>query len=169
MTLQKLLKRYGITSVWHFTDMGNLESIEQHGLASLAYLKEHHIKVPHYGANSYSHALDERYGLDKYVHLAFTNDHPMYYKAKYRGSIKNGIWLEFSVEEILSEDVLFCDAVANARHSNIFNQYEVANNIDFETLLNGTDFESRKEARKAEILVPLRIKAKKIIGVSYGK
>jgi len=169
MNLKKTLKRYGITSVWHFTDYSNLDSIEKYGIASLKTIEKKKIVVSRFGADELSHTLDKRSGLDDYVHLAFTDDHPMYYVAKYRGSIERGIWLEIPVSEIFKDDVLFCDGVANGRNAHLYDGHEIANNIDFETLLFGTDFESRKNARKAEILIPGKIKYKKIIGVHYGK
>jgi len=36
MNLKETLEEFGITSIWHFTDRSNLESIEEHGLLSLA-------------------------------------------------------------------------------------------------------------------------------------
>jgi len=169
MTLQQILKQHSITSVWHFTDLSNLNSIKEYGIASLEMIEKQKIEVSRFGADELSHKLDKRYGLDGYVHLAFTDDHPMYHIAKNRGTIKRGIWLEIPVSEILKDDVLFCDAVANKNHATLYNKHEIANNIDFETLLYGTDFESRKNARKAEILIPGRINFNKVIGGHYGK
>jgi len=169
MTLEQALKRFGITSVWHFTDIENLPSIEEHNLSSLAVIEKEKIKVPHFGADDLSHELDKRRRLDKYVHLAFTDDHPMYHVAKSRGSIQKGIWLEIPIEEILKEDVLFCDGVANENGAVLRSQDDIADYIDFDVLLHGHDFWKRVEARKAEILVPNYIEFNKIIGAHYGK
>ena len=169
MTLKKIFEKYDQEYVWHFTDYSNLNSIEKHGLASLAVIEKEHIIVNRYGADALSHYLDRSMGLDNYVHLAFSDDHPMYYVAKSRGSIQRGVWLQIPVKEVLKDDALFAKKVANKRGSKLYDMYEIANHVDFRTLWYGRDFESRKEARKAEILIPSRIDINKITGVKYGK
>ena len=168
MTLEETLARFDIKSVWHFTDESNFKSISEYGLASLKMIKQQEIKVSRYGADDYSHMLDKVMGLDKYVHLAFMDDHPMYHVAKSRGSIQKGIWLEIPISEILKEGVLFYKEVANKRGAKAMGASQAANNIDFDALLHGRSFDARREARKAEILVPKSIDIKKIIGVHYG-
>lgn len=87
----KSLESYGITSIYHFTDKENLPIIEKYGLQSLKNIISYNIPVKRFGANELSHSLDKIKGLDKYVHLSFIKDHPMFFIAKNRGSLINPI------------------------------------------------------------------------------
>ena len=89
MTLKKILASYGITSVYHFTDKANLESIKTYGIQSLQNIIQNDIDVQRFGADSLSHTLDAYKGLDRYVHLSFIKDHPMYHIAKKEAVFKN--------------------------------------------------------------------------------
>lgn len=169
MSLENILTQHQIKSVWHFTDVSNLDSIGEHGLASLEKIVEEKISVTRFGADIVSHRLDFQKGLDSYVHLSFVDDHPMYHVSKGRGSIEKGIWIEFPLEIIFQDGVLFCDEVANKTGAKLYTKDEIANVIDFNTLVYGRDFEQTKEARKAEILIPNGIALSEAIGGHYGK
>ena len=169
MNAKELLKKYGITSIYHFTDEENLTTIKKFGIQSLSNIEKNNIEVAHYGAESLSHSLDKRYGLDKFVHLAFIKDHPMYHVAKQRGNIINPIWIEIDISVLFNSSTLFCDKVANQNNAKLFSLKEVENFINFGTMLYESDFSTRKEARKAEILVLGNIETSLIKGISYGK
>ena len=77
MGIRETLESYGITSVYHFTDKANLRTIEQYGLQSLKNILSLNIPVKHFGAEELSHNLDQRKGLDHFVHLSFINDATM--------------------------------------------------------------------------------------------
>jgi len=169
MTLKQAFDYYDVESVWHFTDLSNISSIVKYGLLSLREIEAQQIDVSRYGADRLSHRLDRRRGLDTFVHLAFMMDHPMYHIAKHRGSIVRGMWIELPVSVVLQDDVRFCNEVANKFGSKLYTQYDIANNISFNDMFYGADFHTKKEARKAEILVPNKIDASQIIGVYDGK
>ncbi len=169
MSIKSTLSKYSITSVFHFTDKSNLKSIEKYGLQSLKNIFQRGIEVSRFGAESMSHELDRQRGLDKYVHLAFTNDHPMYYVAKNRGNIINPIWLEIDISVLFDYKTLFCDRVANQTNSNLFKAESVSQNINFSDMFYGGTFEAKKEARKAEILIFDKIETNLIKGITYGK
>jgi len=38
VSIQATLEHYGVRSIWHFTDMSNIQSIENNGLLSLRNL-----------------------------------------------------------------------------------------------------------------------------------
>lgn len=169
MTTKELLNKYGITSIYHFTDEENLTTIEKFGIQSLSNIEKNNIQVAHYGAESLSHSLDKKYGLDKFVHLAFIKDHPMYHVAKQRGNIINPIWIEIDISILFNSTTLFCDKVANQNNAKLFSLKEIENFINFGTMLYESDFSTRKEARKAEILVLGNIETSLIKGISDGK
>lgn len=168
MSIKETLIKYGIESVYHFTDEANLQTIEKYGIQSLKNILNLHITVKHFGAEELSHILDTRRGLDKYVHLSFIRDHPMYYVAKTRGNIIKPIWIEIDSSVLYDKYTLFCDKVANQNDANIFSLDKVEHNIDFETMIYSSDFQKRKEARKAEIMAYDSISINKIKGVTYG-
>ena len=174
MSIVETLKKHDIKSIWHFTDLRNLESIEKYGLLSLREIIRNDIDAC-FGADSLSHNLDIHYGLDKYIHLAFIDDHPMYHKAKNRGSIVYPIWIELDISLLFDENTIFSNKVANQSGAKIFTLDDVENMIDFNYMFH-RDFWTRVEARKAEIMVPSKIDTRYIkaiyddvTGERYGK
>jgi len=169
MSIRETLSSYGIESIYHFTDRANLKSIEQNGIQSLLNIESNQINVSRYSAESLSHTLDKLRGLDKFVHLSFIQDHPMYHSAKKRGSIISPIWIELDISILFDENTLFCDKVANQTNSNIFTIEDLFEYIDFNTLVNEKDFWTRVEARKAEVMAYSSIDINKIKGIINGK
>jgi hypothetical protein len=168
MNIQKILRKYGITSLYHFTDRSNLQSIKKYGLQSLENIAQNNISVSHFGANRLSHSLDRVMGLDKFVHLSFIQDHPMYHIAKSRGGIVDPVWLEIDISVLFKKKTRICDSVANGYDANIFNVHGITDFINLDAMVYSRDFNIRKEARKAEILVSNKITIDKIIGVHNG-
>lgn len=160
--------------IWHFTDRSNIDSIKQHGLLALAQASERGIKIPTPGGNSLSHNLDQEKGLDKYIHLAFVDDHPMLYSVKQEGRIENPVWLKIKSSILLEDGVRFCADVANKAGVHILNAEQAKVEIDFEVLLAYTDWTDKKvqarrqKAIKSEILVPNCIPIKQILGIKNG-
>jgi len=166
MNLQETLKKFNITSIWHFTDESNLESIKKHGLLSLALLDKENINVSCYGANEESHHLDRCKGIDRYVHLSMTKSHPMQYVKKVNGNIPNPIWLEIDVSVLFENKSLCCDRIANARDAICYDIEKLNEKIDLFELIYGRDY--RNPIKKAQLLVANRIDYSKIKGVSNG-
>ena len=157
----------GIESLWHFTDRSNLESIEKYGLQSLFNIGKKEIPVERFGADTLSHSLDRSKKLDRFVHLAFVDDHPMYHMALSRENIVDPVWIEIDLSVIFEENILFSSMVANTTGAPIFKLEEVQKRINFDKMFN-KDFETMKNARKAEILVHSSITPDKIIKVYDG-
>ena len=169
MNIENILRQHGITSLYHFTDRSNLATIELYGLQSLENIIQKHIAVSHFGADSLSHDLDRNFGLHHFVHLSFIQDHPMYHVAKSRGSIVDPVWLEIDISVLFANTTCVSDKVANRNGAKFFNVHNMDMAIDFDAMCYGQDFNMRKEARKAEILVFNEIETSKIIGVYNGK
>ena len=169
----KLKRKYGITSLWHFTDASNLESILKYGILSLDALVCKNIE-PNYASSYGSRVKDKNEGFSKYVRLSFVKDHPMYHVAKKDGRLKNPVWIEIDLNVLKKSGVEVSDKIAFSKDAKHFLPYYIFYNIDFDSLVNGT-FEEQKEARKAEILIPNIIEPKYIlnfklhIGANYGK
>lgn len=148
-----LIELYGIECLWHFTDKSNISSIRQCGLLSLARLRASNIQV-NFGANDLSHKLDEHYGLDRYVHLSFVQDHPMFFVIN-----KDLVWIRVSLSVLFLPDVMVSSEVANKNHARLWPASKVLEVINFDSMF-GEDFDRAKEAKKAEILVPDHIDPK---------
>ncbi len=160
MSAIDVLKKNGINSVWHFTDERNIDSIARYGILSLHELDKSRISA-YCGADGLSHSLDRNRGLHKYVHLAFINDHPMFYSAKKRGSIVYPVWIELDLSILHDKKTKFSDEVASKSGAGIYDIDLVDQKIDFAKMAD-EDFEVRKNAKKAEILVPAKIETRYI-------
>lgn len=167
MSIIETLHKNNIHSLWHFTDMDNLVSIEKHGILTLKNILDNEVNAC-FGADTNSHQLDRQLGLDAYVHLAFVSDHPMYHVAKNRGSIEKGIWIEIDLSVLVDNKALFSPQVANKRGAKIYNMKLVGKMIDFDKI-HSKYFDVYKDARKAEVMVKNNIDTKYIIGVYHGK
>ena len=174
MNLQETLKFYGITSIWHFTDESNLESIKKHGLLSLDLITQQQIHVPCFGADALSHSLDRNRGLDKFVHLSLIKEHPMQYVKTQDGLIPNPIWLEIDVSVLVENASQFSSDVANKNDVKPYNIELLSQGVDLEVLWGRTNWrdpiikQRRSSAKKSELMVANRIDYSKIKGVYHG-
>ena len=82
---KSILEQHHITTLYHFTDRDNLENIIKNGgLFSWKDCEERGITIPKPGGGgpgSTSWSLDQRDGLEHYVRVSFTKQHPMMYVA----------------------------------------------------------------------------------------
>ena len=166
MNLQETLETYGITSVWHFTDRSNLESIEKNGLLSLFLLKEKNIDVSCYGADALSHSLDRRKGIDKYVHLSIIKSHPMQYIKTINGDIPDPVWLEIDISVLFENKSLCCSEIANALSARCYDIEKLDEVINLKGLIYNPKYNNSE--RKAQLLVANKIDYDKIKGVHNG-
>ncbi len=176
-TLQAVIQKYdkNFNGVWHFTDRANLESIQTHGLLSLAETRRRNITIPVPGGNTWSHDADRRKGLDEYVHLIFIRDHPMLYVAQNKENrIPNPVWLKIDLSVLVQDDVRFASGIANAKDMPILTAEQAAEQLDFEALFAYLDWNDpevqrrRQAARKSEILVPNCIPWEKVVECKDG-
>ena len=110
---EAILSQNRITKLYHFTDRDNLESIIKNGgLYSWKDCEERGISIPKPGGGgpgSTSWSLDERDGLERYVRVSFTEQHPMMYVAMNENRISNPVILEIDPEVIYDDDTIFSD------------------------------------------------------------
>jgi hypothetical protein len=170
--MKSIIHKYSkFDGVWHFTDRSNLELIKEHGLLSLAESERRGVQIPAPGGNEWSHDADEIKNLHEYVHLAFIDEHPMQYRAKEDGRIKNPIWLKIDVSVILMENVFFSADVSNKSGVSLLTAEQAAKEIDFEVLFTYMDWRDpmvqarRQNAKKSEILIHNMIPIDKILMV----
>lgn len=148
------------STFYHFTDERNLPGVRQHGLLSTASLREKGIPIAAPGGNEWSWEADARFGMDRYVHLCFFDNHPMEFRAKEDGRIAQTRFLKIDPTVILLDGVRISLEVSNKAGANIKPAAEALDDIDFEVIYVRTDWkdaaikERMKIARLYEILVP---------------
>ena len=174
MSTIETLRNNNISSLWHFTDRSNVASIMENGILSLKKIHENNVEAC-FGADELSHFLDQGRGLDAFVHLSFMNDHPMYHVALSRGSIANPVWIEIDISILDDREAVFSPEVANKNGAKIYRMDKVDEKINFNKMYH-RDFDIRKNARKAELMIFGKIKKKYIVsicdvntGETYGK
>jgi hypothetical protein len=161
MTLDEFRKRYSQKCLYHFTDTRNLPSIRDHGgLLSLAELRRRNIDVEAAGGNDWSHDVDERCGLDTYVHLCFCNSHPMHYAARTDGRIQKSTFLKVHLDVLAIPGVRWTAEVANKSGVQLLDWTLAGVTLDFEVIYERLDWKvaeiyaRRQVVEKYEILVP---------------
>lgn len=152
-----ILKKYGITKLYHFTDRDNLDSIVANGgLYSWADCEAKGIKIPKPGGSSISRDLDSRDGLQHYVRLSFTPKHPMMFRAMDDGRISNPIILVIDIDVILDDSTKFSDRNSTKNGAQVGGDLEDFKNIHFDSLNAETHFDLPLEKQmfyQAEVLV----------------
>jgi hypothetical protein len=152
-------QRYG--SLYHFTDRGNLQSINDHGgLLPMRLMRELGIAVAATGGNEMSLELDKAFGMDAYVHLCFTTNHPMEHLAKADRRIKDRVWLRIKPEVLKLPGVQITAEVSNKRGVVPMDVTTGLSELDREVIYTRTEWKDpaiyarRTAAEKWEVLVP---------------
>ena len=103
-----ILEKYNITKLYHFTDRANLGSIIEHGgLFSWKDCEQKEIRISKPGGSDLSRKLDSREGLQNYVRVSFTTQHPMMYIAMQEDRISNPVILEIDPEVIYWQNTIY--------------------------------------------------------------
>lgn len=169
---KKLLEQHNITKLYHFTDRDNLENIIKNGgLYSWKDCEERGIDIPKPGgggAGSLSWSLDKQAGLEHYVRVSFTSNHPMMYVAMNEGRISNPVLLEIDPEVIYDEDTRYADRNATRSGARIGGTLNDFKQIHFQTVKAKKHFDLDTDEQpfyQAEILVKNFIPLKYIINI----
>ncbi len=104
----EVMIKYRQPYLFHFTDRRNIEKIkERGGLFSFKELYNSNINGIFCGGNDWSHEADQMRGVDDYVHLCFTEHHPLEYLARQDGRIQETCWIYVSRDILLIDGVRF--------------------------------------------------------------
>lgn len=158
---RKHLERNKIKHLYHFTDERNLKSIIKNGgLFSWNYCNLNNIEIERPGGDELSRKLDKKAGLENYVRLSFTPDHPMMYSVIKAGRIENPVVLEIDIETIFLKDSKFSDKNATRTDVNVGQNFEDFSRIRFD-ILSTLDYLNSEPKDKpyfqAEVLVKDKI------------
>lgn len=165
-----VLSNNKINKLYHFTDRANLPNIiKSGGLLSWKDCQNKGVNIPKPGGGgpgSLSWQLDERSGLQNYVRVSFTKQHPMMYAALNEGRISDCVILEIDPEVIFWEGTKYADMNATKTGANIGDKISDFKKIHFSTVKEINHFVLLSEEQpyyQAEILV------KNSIPLSYIK
>lgn len=169
---KRLLEQHNITKLYHFTDRDNLESIINNGgLHSWKDCEERGIDISKPGGGgqgSLSWSLDLRDGLEYYVRVSFTRQHPMMYVAMNENRISNPVILEIDPEVIYNEDTCYADCNATRNGANVGSSLEDFKKIHLQTVKATKHFDLDADEQpyfQAEILVKNFIPLKYITNI----
>ena len=159
--IEVIVRRHGVTALYHFTDQSNLASVSRHGgLYSWKHCEDAGITVARPGGNHLSRSLDRRSGLEDYVRLSFARDTPMLYVARKDGRVQTPILLEVDPEVMYWEGTLFSDGNATASSAKVVGGASGLANVRFDVLKKRRwETEAEKHYKQAEVLVPRHLPA----------
>ena len=168
---QDILDRHNITTLYHFTDRDNLESIIQNGgLYSWADCVDKGIPIPKPGGGDLSRSLDRRGGLQHYVRTSFTRQHPMMYVAMNEGRISNPVILEIDPAIIFEEGTRFSDMNATRNGAYVGGTLADFKRIHFNSVKAQRHFDlddDEKPYFQAEVLMKNFIPLKYITNIGH--
>ncbi len=166
----QILQKHGITKLYHFTDRDNLQSIIQHGgLHSWSDCDDKGIAISKPGGSGTSRQLDSRDGLQSFVRVSFTKQHPMMYVAMNDGRITNPVILEIDPEVIYWQASHYSNMNATKNGAKVGPSLADFENIHFDSVKANKHFDLDTEEQpyfQAEVLVKNHIPLKYITNIS---
>ncbi len=154
---KRILDEHHITKLYHFTDRDNIESIIQNGgLYSWADCEDKAINISKPGGGDLSRSLDRRGGLQHYVRVSFTREHPMMYVAMNDGRITNPVILEIDPEVVYWVGTKYADRNATRHGARVGESIDNFKSIHFETVKARNHFDLDVDEQpffQAEVLV----------------
>lgn len=152
-----VLEKHNIVKLYHFTDRDNLESIIKNGgLYSWGDCEDKGIVIAKPGGGLLSRELDKRDGLQHYVRVSFTAQHPMMYVAMQDGRLSNPVILEIDPEVIFWKNSRYSDMNATRTGAHKGGTLDNFKEIHFEAVKARTHFDLPEEEQpyfQAEVLV----------------
>lgn len=154
---KKLIEQHHITTLYHFTDRENLESIIKNGgLYSWADCEQKGISISKPGGSMSSRDLDRRDNLQNFVRVSFVREHPMMYVAMNEGRISNPVVLEIDPEVIYWQDSLYADRNATKNGALVGSSIDDFSQLHFNSFKAKKHFDLDADEQKfyqAEVLV----------------
>lgn len=161
-------------NLYRFTDRRNLPLIIKEGLLATAELKRRAITPFATGGNEASLQIDIHAGMDEYVHLCFTRNHPLLYLAKQRGNIVDGVYIAVSLQVLTVPGTRISVGVAIANDATIHPVTDIMAVLDKDVIYQRTDWKDPaimarlRMMEKSEILVPTAVPRRFLLGTHNG-
>lgn len=154
---QAVLDEHKIVKLYHFTDRENLESIIKNGgLYSWGDCEDKGISIAKPGGGLLSRDLDRRDGLQHYVRVSFTTQHPMMYVAMQDGRLSNPVILEIDPEVVYWKDSKYANMNATKSGAHKGGTLDDFKQIHFQSVMVRKHFDLPEEEQpyfQAEVLV----------------
>lgn len=175
-----VLSANGISKLYHFTDISNVESILSNGgLKSWWTAENTGVNIAKPGGSEQSRKYDSEGGHEDYVRLAFTRYHPMMYSAIKDGRIQHPVILEIAKDSVDRDDTLFSDRNATTKRkghkAKIGSGVSGAKRVHYNLFIHDYDkkYFQIKESREddmsfyqAEVMVPHELPLNYILRIS---
>lgn len=175
MTIEELISTISGSAqhkyLYHFTDESNFEKINELGLVSKERMRAECWWPNTTGGDELSHSLDTVRGIDPFVSLCFTCNHPMKYVAHASGRLPAPKYLAISPNVLAITGVYVAFDIANANDTEIVPLDDALDRLDLEVIYTRTDWSNPEiQARlraveRMEVLVPHCVPRELIIGV----
>ncbi|MCX7558543.1 DarT ssDNA thymidine ADP-ribosyltransferase family protein [Sulfitobacter sp. F26204] len=142
---------------YHFTAADNVPGILTDGLLSKQILDS--LEVPYLGSGSQqSRTSDFQSGVNDYVSLSFTPDHPMQQAVKRENRVGPMKTIKVHPYVVVLDEVVFCEGMANAKDAEFWKLPDAIKKglIDFEALYDesaSVSAERLDKVTKYELLV----------------
>lgn len=148
---------HNIKKLYHFTDFENLKSIISNGgLFSWKDCDDKGICIPKPGGSFTSRDLDCRDGLERFVRVSFTAQHPMMYVAMNDGRLSNPVVLEIDPEVVFWKSTLYSDRNATKNGAQKGDTLDDFKSIHFDSVKARNHFDLDEDEQpfyQAEVLV----------------
>jgi hypothetical protein len=147
---------------FHFTANENVASIREHGLLSMAELRQRRLRHVA-GGNALSQELDARTGMDRYVHLCFRKKHGMAHQAIEERRVSELAWFSILPEVVKTPGTMVTLDNAVARDVQAIPISHALAHMDLDVLYTRTDWadaaiqDRLRRAERYELLIPTRI------------
>lgn len=175
-----VLSANGISKLYHFTDISNVDSILSNGgLKSWWTADQKGVTIAKPGGSEQSRNYDLEGGHEDYVRLAFTRYHPMMYSAIKDGRIQHPVILEIAKDAVDRGDTLFSDRNATTKRkghkAKIASGVSGAKRVHYNLFIHDYDkkYFQIKESREddmsfyqAEVMVPHELPLNYILRIS---
>ena len=157
--------------LYHFTDKSNFPSIGTKGLMSKVQMRKEGWWPDATGGNQLSWDLDALRGIDKFISLCMTKNHPMKYLAQKDGRLPEPRYLTIEPDVLKLPGVNIAFGVANSNDVEILPVADAIAKLDVEVLYTRTDWTNAEiqqrlsAAEKMEVLVPDCVPRNLIAGI----
>lgn len=160
----------GVTSLWHMTDVENIDSIAKNGFFNhddAFRLKPDRVDISNPGVQKIRERREPCYGrkIHSYVPMYINPRNPMLYFHLEKQS--NICLIQVSLSAISKHEYLITDGNAASRDTRFFNSTECLDSLPWDVLdaEYWSDFQDGKRKRCAEVLIYPRVAAKHIIAI----
>lgn len=166
-TYKSFLEENEIEAIYHFTPYKNIDSIKQHGICSIQYLKDLGVNVD-FVSTSTSQSIDAYKGYADYIHLGFEKRHPMLMNALAKGKLASYKIYDVNPSVLFLKDTVYTNRNAIKKGAIFSDKLEFLLNIPFHLFHKKNFFNLSPEGRdrfQSEILVKHNIPVNLILNI----